>query len=139
MSSTCSLCPCCGSRRGIEEAVDGIRHLGRGVLDVLLGVLGEQDIGVFLIEAVVLRAGVDFMNQFRQTSQTLEWMGVKCKFSKTNFNRLQAPSSQRNVTFVQEKKCLGLGHVGKVFAPKYFTDETELHKTATRCTPCCLV
>ena len=45
-------------RRSVEEAVDGIGDFSRGVFDVLGGVLGEQDVGVLLVEAVVLRTDV---------------------------------------------------------------------------------
>jgi len=45
----------CGS---IEEAVDGVRDLSRGVLDVLSRVFGEQDVGVLIVEAVVLGSDV---------------------------------------------------------------------------------
>ena len=38
----------------IKETITEPTDLGRGVLDVLVGVAGEADIGVLLIETVVL-------------------------------------------------------------------------------------
>ncbi len=44
--------------RGVKEAIDGIGDLGRRVLNVLGRILGEEDVGILLVEAVVLRADV---------------------------------------------------------------------------------
>ena len=43
---------------GVKKAIDGIGDFGRRVLDVLGRILGEEDVGVLLVEAVVLRADV---------------------------------------------------------------------------------
>jgi hypothetical protein len=40
--------------RNIEETVDKPRHLSRAVLDIFIRALGEGDIGVLVVEAVVL-------------------------------------------------------------------------------------
>ncbi len=44
--------------RSVKKAIDGIGDFGRRVLDVLSRILGEEDVGVLLVETVVLRADV---------------------------------------------------------------------------------
>ena len=60
----------CSHLRGrIEEAVDGVRHFGGSVLDVLLGVLGKEYVGVLLVKAVVFWTDVLLVVPFQTFSQ----------------------------------------------------------------------